>query len=67
MASPVDVGALPNHVKYCVSVLSLQWANIRTSPVAIPYTSHLCIIVKTFANEKILLFTRNHVNPKVMS
>jgi hypothetical protein len=37
MASPVDVGGLPNHVKYCVSVLSLQWANIRTSPVEIPY------------------------------
>jgi len=37
MASPVDVGGLPNHVKYCVSVLSLQWANIRTSPVGIPY------------------------------
>jgi hypothetical protein len=34
--SPVDVGALPNHVKYCVSVLSLQWATIRTSPVGIP-------------------------------
>ena len=37
MTSPVDVGGLPNHVKYCVSVLSLQWANIRTSPVGIPY------------------------------
>ena len=37
MASLVDVGGLPNHVKYCVSVLSLQWANIRTSPVGIPY------------------------------
>ena len=37
MASPVDVGGLPNHVKYCVSVLSLQWANIRTSPIEIPY------------------------------
>jgi len=37
MASPVDVGSLPNHVKYCVSVLSLQWANIRTSPVGVPY------------------------------
>jgi hypothetical protein len=24
MVSPVDVGDLPNHVKYCVSVLSLQ-------------------------------------------
>jgi hypothetical protein len=23
MASPVDVGSLPNHVKYCVSVLYL--------------------------------------------
>ena len=37
MASPVDVGSLPNHVKYCVSVLSLQWANFKTSPVGIPY------------------------------
>ena len=37
MASPVDVGGLPNHVKYCVSVLSLQWANIRTSPIESPY------------------------------
>jgi hypothetical protein len=37
MASPVDVGGLPNHVKYCVRVLSFQWANIRTSPVGIPY------------------------------
>jgi hypothetical protein len=34
--SPVDVGDLPNHVKYCVSVLNLQWATIRTSPVGIP-------------------------------
>ena len=33
----MDVGDLPNHVKYCVSVLSLQWANIRTSPVEIPW------------------------------
>ena len=39
MASPVDVGGLPNHVKYCVSVLSFQWINIRTSPVGIPYTN----------------------------
>ncbi|KAJ6901616.1 hypothetical protein NC651_019402 [Populus alba x Populus x berolinensis] len=37
MASPVDVGGLPNHVKYCISMLSFQWANIRTSPVEIPY------------------------------
>jgi hypothetical protein len=37
MASLVDVGGLPNHVKDCVSVLSLQWENIRTSPVGIPY------------------------------
>ena len=36
MAFLVDIGDLPNHVKYCVSVLSLQWANIRTSPVEIP-------------------------------
>jgi uncharacterized membrane protein len=36
MASPVDVGDLANHVKYCVSVLSLQWAIISTSPVGIP-------------------------------
>jgi hypothetical protein len=32
----VDVGYLPNHAKYCLSVLSLQWANIRTSPIGIP-------------------------------
>jgi hypothetical protein len=38
MASPVDVGGLANHVKYCVSVLSFQWPNIITSPVGIPYT-----------------------------
>ena len=37
MASPVDVDSLPNYVKYCVSVLYLLWANIRTSPVGIPY------------------------------
>jgi hypothetical protein len=37
MASPVDVGGLLNHVKYCVSVLSLQWTKIRTSPLGIPY------------------------------
>jgi hypothetical protein len=36
MTSPVDVGGLPNHIKYCVSVLSLKWAIIRTSPVRIP-------------------------------
>ena len=36
MASPVDVDGLPNHVKYCVSVLSLQWANIRTSRSEFP-------------------------------
>jgi hypothetical protein len=29
----VDVGDLPNHVKYCLSVLSLQWKTIRTPPV----------------------------------
>jgi pentatricopeptide repeat protein len=44
MASPVDVGGLPNHVKYCVSVLSLQWENIRTSPVGIPYIYDIIII-----------------------
>ena len=32
----MDVGDLPNHVKYCISVLSLQWATIRPSPVGIP-------------------------------
>ena len=32
----MDVGGLPNHVKYCVSVLYLLWANISTSPVGIP-------------------------------
>ena len=45
MASPVDVGGLPNHVKYCVSVLSLQWANIRTSPVGIPYIQQVTALV----------------------
>jgi hypothetical protein len=44
MASPVDVGGLPNHVKYCVSVLSLQWANIRTSPVGIPYKNGKAVV-----------------------
>ena len=34
--SPVDVGDLPNHVKYCVSVLALHWAIISTSPVGFP-------------------------------
>jgi hypothetical protein len=33
----MDVGDLSNHVKYCVSVLNLQWAIIKTSPVGIPY------------------------------
>jgi hypothetical protein len=37
----VDVGDLPNYVKYCVSVLSLQWATVRTSPVGIPITKCL--------------------------
>ena len=41
MASPVDVGSLPNHVKYCVSVLYLLRANIRTSPVGIPYSTYV--------------------------
>ena len=31
--SPVDVGDLPNHVKYCVSVLSLLWAMIMNTTV----------------------------------
>ena len=43
MASPVDIGGLPNHVKYCVNVLSLQWTNIRTSPVGIPTIYSLII------------------------
>lgn len=30
-------------------------------------SSHLCIIVRTFANEKMLLFTWNHVSPGVLS
>jgi hypothetical protein len=30
-------------------------------------SSHLCIIVRTFANEKMLLFTWNHVSPRVLS
>jgi len=43
IVSPMDVDDLPNHVKYCVSVVSLQWATIRTSLVRtslvrIPYT-----------------------------
>jgi hypothetical protein len=29
----VDVGDLPNHVKYCVSVLTLRLATINTPPV----------------------------------
>jgi hypothetical protein len=33
----MDVGDLPNHVKYCVNVFSLQWTTIRTSLVGIPY------------------------------
>ena len=41
MASSVDVGDLPNHVKYCVSVLSLQWAVISTSPVKISNISDI--------------------------
>jgi len=35
-SSPVNVGGLPNHVKYCITVLSLQLTTIRTSPVGIP-------------------------------
>jgi hypothetical protein len=31
--SPVDVGNLSNHVKYCVSVLTLRRATISTPPV----------------------------------
>jgi hypothetical protein len=31
--SHVDVGDLPNHVKYCVSVLSLLWAMIMNTTV----------------------------------
>lgn len=31
----MDIGDLSNHVKYCVSILSLQWTIIRTSPVRI--------------------------------
>jgi len=40
----MDVGDLSNHVKYCVSVLSLQWAIIRTSPVGIPYNKTQFIV-----------------------
>ena len=36
LTSPVDVGNLSNHVKYCVSVLSLQWTTISTSPIEFP-------------------------------
>jgi hypothetical protein len=35
-SSPVDLDGLPNHIKYCVSVLGFQWTTIRTSPVEIP-------------------------------
>ena len=35
-SSLVDLGGLPNHIKYCVSVLDFQWTIIRTSPVEIP-------------------------------
>jgi hypothetical protein len=42
--SPVDVGVLPNHVKYCVSVLSLQWATIRTPPVRLRGSRNLLTI-----------------------
>ena len=34
--SVMDVDDLPNHVKYCVSVLPLHWAIISTSPVGFP-------------------------------
>ena len=34
--SPMDVGDLSNHVKYCVSVLALRWAIISTLPVGFP-------------------------------
>jgi hypothetical protein len=39
--SPMNVGDLPNHVKYCVSVLSLQWATIRTPPVRLRGSQNL--------------------------
>jgi len=29
----MDVGDLPNHVKYCVSVLSLLWAMIMNTTI----------------------------------
>ncbi|KAJ6948372.1 hypothetical protein NC651_002648 [Populus alba x Populus x berolinensis] len=41
MASPVDVGDLLNHVKYYISVLSLQWTMIRTSPGFVSAVTHL--------------------------
>jgi len=68
MASPVDVGGLPNHVKYCVSVLSLQWANIRTSPVGIPYrklkqTDGILLSPTDVANE---LLSQEQRNPIVL-
>jgi hypothetical protein len=31
MTSPVDVGDLPNHVKYCVSVLTLHLSNYQNT------------------------------------
>jgi len=54
----VDVGGLPNHVKYCVSVLSLQWANIRTSPVGIPY---IMIGLKKLSKTRELIKTKSIV------
>jgi len=59
IASPVDVGGFPNHVKYCVSVFSLQWANIRTSLVAIPYNWYQSIWFKVVFDfcSKIKVFT----------
>jgi len=32
MASPVDVGSLPNHVKYCVSELYPPLSNYQYTP-----------------------------------
>jgi len=69
MASPVDVGGLSNHVKYCVSVLSLQWANIRTSPVGIPYTCYhmpIHISCECYVNREIIA-RGEHINPIILN
>jgi hypothetical protein len=67
----MDVGDLSNHVKYCVSVLNLQWAIIRTSPVGIPYNKTQFIVhtgLKANTNKtqtsRFTLFPQNRVCPR---